>query len=99
MLTAGYGDGIPIQLSNRGRVLLHGKSCPILGRVTMDQTIIDLSEVDEARAGDVVTLIGQCGHDSISVPDFSAAADSISWETLCSITKRVPRIYSGPREL
>lgn len=99
VLTAGYGDGVPLSLSNTGQVLVNGVRCPILGRVTMDQTIIDLSKVDDVQAGDAVTLIGSSGEACITVSDFSAAAETIPWETLCSITKRVPRIYTGSREL
>ncbi|MGB0415495.1 MAG: alanine racemase [Coraliomargarita sp.] len=99
VLTAGYGDGIPIQLSNHGNVLVNGIRCPILGRVTMDQTVIDLTDAKGVQPGDSVTLIGRSGEQSISVTDFSSKAETIPWETLCSITKRVSRIYTGLREI
>ena len=99
VLTAGYGDGIPLTLSNRGCVLLHGRRLPILGRVTMDQTIIDVTDCAEAQVGDQVTLIGADGGQLISTPEFSEEAKTIPWETLCSITKRVTRVYLGSREL
>jgi len=98
ILTAGYGDGIPIQLSNRGYVLLNGFACPILGRVTMDQTIVDLSDAGAVEVGDPATLIGKSSNASISVSEFSRTAETIPWEALCSITKRVPRVYTGSRE-
>lgn len=99
VLTAGYGDGIPLKLSNKGHVLIQGIRCPIIGRVTMDQTIIDLSPVDHAEVGDTVVLIGQQGESQITTKAFSDTAESIPWETLCSITKRVARVYVGSREL
>ncbi|MEO0510521.1 MAG: alanine racemase [Verrucomicrobiota bacterium] len=99
ILTAGYGDGIPLELSNSGHVLIHGKRCPILGRVTMDQTIIDLNDCPEATTGDPVTLIGPNRDQEITASEFSEAAKTIPWETLCSITKRVTRVYTGLREV
>lgn len=99
VLTAGYGDGIPTTASNRAQVLIRGRRCPVLGRVTMDQTIVDLTDVPEAQAGDNVTLIGRQGSEEIGVQEFSRWADCIPWEAFCSITKRVPRLYTTPREL
>lgn len=99
VLTAGYGDGIPIQLSNRGAVLIHGKSCPILGRVTMDQTIVDITDYEGFKVGDTATLIGKDHGNEISTHQFSKVAGTIPWEVLCSITKRVERVYTGSRDL
>lgn len=98
ILTAGYGDGIPIAASNRGKVLIQGQRCPILGRVTMDQTIVDISSVEAPKIGDRAVLIGRCGDAEITVTEFSDWADSIPWEVFCSVTKRVPRLYSTNRE-
>jgi alanine racemase len=99
VLTAGYGDGVPLELSNCGHVLIHGQACPILGRVTMDQTIVDVTECVEAQIGDCVVLIGTSQGEEISASEFSQQAHTIPWETLCSVTKRVPRVYVGSREL
>ncbi len=99
VLTAGYGDGIPLELSNKGEVLLQGKRCPILGRVTMDQTIVDISALDKVTPGDEVILIGRSGEEEISANEFSRRAGTIPWECLCSITKRVTRIYTNGREI
>ena len=99
VLTAGYGDGIPLKLSNNGNVLIRGEKCPILGRVTMDQTIVDISHIEEAQPGDTAVLIGRQGLYEISTKSFSQAAETIPWETLCSVTKRVTRVYVGSREL
>lgn len=97
VLTAGYGDGIPTAASNAGQVLVRGQRCPILGRVTMDQTIVDATDLPEIFPGDVATLIGRQEPDGISVEEFSSWGKSIPWETLCSITKRVPRVYRTSR--
>jgi alanine racemase len=93
VLTAGYGDGIPRAASNRASVLVRGRRCPVLGRVTMDQTVVDVSDVEGAEVGDQVTLVGRQGGEAISVLEFSQWSDSIPWETLTSVTKRVPRVY------
>jgi alanine racemase len=93
VLTGGYGDGITRMLSNRGEVLIGGRRCRILGRVTMDQTIVDVTELATVAAGDRVTLIGRDQGAEIGVAEFSRWADTIPWETLCSVTKRVPRVY------
>lgn len=94
ILTAGYGDGLPRAGSNRAEVLVHGRRCPVLGRITMDQTIADLTDVPApVQAGDPVVLVGRQGSGQISLADFSRWADAIPWEILCSVTKRVPRIY------
>jgi len=103
ILCAGYGDGIPRALSNRGQVLIGGRRCPILGRVTMDQTIVDVSALPPVTCGVEAVLIGTQKSDATGAPtaqidisEFSHWADTIPWETLCSITKRVPRLYQSP---
>ena len=93
VITAGYGDGVPTTMSNKGSVLIHGKRCRILGRVTMDQTVVDITGLEDTQIGDFVTFIGRQGNESIDVTTFSDWSLSIPWETFCSITKRVPRIY------
>ncbi len=93
ILCAGYADGIPRAMSNRAEVLIHGKRCPVLGRVTMDQTIVDVTDLPEAQCGDEAVLVGRQRDGEILIGEFSAWADSIPWEALCSVSKRVPRIY------
>jgi alanine racemase len=93
VLCAGYGDGIPRSVSNRASILIHGIRCPVLGRVTMDQTIVDITDVDGVASGDEAVMVGRQGSDEISIGEFSRWADTIPWETLCSVTKRVPRVY------
>lgn len=96
VLCAGYGDGIPRSVSNRAEVLIHGQRCRVLGRVTMDQTIVDVTEVPGVNCGDEAVLVGRQDQTEISITEFSQWADTIPWETLCSVTKRVPRIYRTP---
>jgi alanine racemase len=93
ILCAGYGDGIPRSVSNRASVLIRGVRCPILGRVTMDQTVVDITDIGEVACGDEAVLVGRQGAGEISIGEFSRWADTIPWETLCSVTKRVPRLY------
>jgi alanine racemase len=93
VLTAGYADGIARALSNRGAVIIRGARCPILGRVTMDQTIVDVTDVPGVERGDEAVLVGKQGTAEITIAEFSRWADTIPWETLCSVTKRVPRLY------
>jgi alanine racemase len=93
ILCAGYADGIPRAASNRAHVLIHGRRCPVLGRVTMDQTVVDVTDVPGVACGDEAVLVGRQGAAEISIIEFSRWADTIPWETLCSVTKRVPRIY------
>jgi len=97
ILTAGYGDGIPLELSNTGAVLIAGQRCPILGRVTMDQTIVDITDLPvEIAPGEEAVLVGRQEPGEIGVTEFSHWAKTIPWEVLCSITKRVPRLYRTP---
>lgn len=97
ILTAGYGDGIARACSNRAQVLINGHRCPVLGRVTMDQTIVDVTGLDgPVQSGDPVVIVGRQGKAEISLTEFSDWSDTIPWETLCSVTKRVPRVYRTP---
>lgn len=92
-LPIGYADGFPRKLSNKGYVLIHGKKAPILGRVCMDQTMVDVTEISDVKAGDRVTIIGEDGGERIRVEELSAMTDTINYEFVCNLTKRVPRIY------
>lgn len=93
ILCAGYGDGISRAASNRAQVLIRGRRCPVLGRVTMDQTIVDVTDVPGVMSGDEAVLVGRQLGAEIAITEFSAWADTIPWEVLCSVTKRVPRVY------
>ncbi len=94
-LTAGYGDGYPRAASNRAAELIRGQRCPVLGRVTMDQTLVDVSRVPAVQSGDEAVLIGKQGQDEITVGELSAWCGLIPWEILTSITYRTPRVYRG----
>ncbi len=93
ILCAGYADGLPRAASNRGVVLIHGVRCPVLGRVTMDQTVVDVTDAPPVASGDAAVLVGRQGNAEITLVEFSRNADTIPWETLTSVTKRVPRVY------
>ena len=95
-LTAGYGDGYHRAASGKGYVLIHGQRCPILGRITMDQMIVDVSAVQvSVRNGDVAVLIGSQGEESITAAQVAEWAGTIPWEILTSISYRVHRAYLG----
>jgi alanine racemase len=96
VLCAGYADGIPRAASNRAQVLLSGHRCPVIGRITMDQTVIDVTELSGVHAGDEAVLVGRQADEEITLAEFSAWAETIPWETLTSVTKRVPRLYKTP---
>lgn len=89
----GYGDGYPRALSNRGRVLVHGYSVPIVGRVCMDQLMIDVTEVPEVKRGDTVTLMGREGKERITAEEIGALSHSFHYEMVCNVGKRIPRVY------
>jgi alanine racemase len=94
-LTAGYGDGYLRAASNRAEVLVGGRRCRVLGRVTMDQMLADVSGVPSVVAGDEAVLIGRQGRQSIAVTDLAGWCGTVPWEILTAITYRVPRIYRG----
>lgn len=97
VVAVGYGDGVPTAASNRGQFLINGKRCPILGRVSMDQTVVDITDVGTVKAGDVATILGVQGSDRISVAEFCQWSDCIPWEALCTLTQRVQRVYRSDR--
>jgi alanine racemase len=92
-VTIGYADGYSRLLSSKGEILVHGKRCRIVGRVCMDQLMMDVSDVPEAKSGDIVTLIGTDGGDRITADDLAQIYGTIGYEVVCGISKRVPRIY------
>lgn len=92
-IPVGYADGVKRDLSGKGRVLVRGCYAPIVGRICMDQFMIDVTDIPEIKVGDVVTLIGQDGSRRISVEEVADLAHSFNYEYICSITERVPRRY------
>jgi alanine racemase len=93
-LTAGYADGYPRHLSNVGiSMLVRGKRCPLLGRVTMDLMVIDVSHLPEAAVGDEVVLLGRQGDEEVSAHELAERAGTITWEITTRIGARVRRVY------
>jgi alanine racemase len=93
-LSAGYADGFPWQLSNRGAAMLvRGKRCPLLGRVTMDLMVIDVTNIDGVQVGDEVVLMGCDGNEEISCAELAQKAGTIPWEIVTRIGARVRRVY------
>lgn len=90
---AGYADGYRRSLSGRFYVLIRGRRAPILGRICMDQLMVDVTDIPGVQAGDTVTLIGKDGDETISMEQIAAAAGSFNYEFACGISRRVPRVY------
>jgi len=97
-LPMGYADGYPRLLSNRGEVLVSGKRAPVAGRVCMDLTMIDVTDIEKIQPGDEVVLLGRQGDAEISADEMAAWANTISYEILTSISNRVPRIHYNTKE-
>ena len=89
----GYADGYSRSLSGKFYVLIHGKKAPILGRICMDQLMVDVTDITEVKVGDQVTLVGKDGNEQISVEQIAEAAGSFNYEFVCGISRRVPRYY------
>ncbi len=94
-LTAGYGDGYLRSASNRSSVLVHGRRCRVLGRITMDQMLVDVTGLRGVRAGDEAVLIGRQKGAEITATELAAWCGTVPWEVLTAIAYRVPRLYRG----
>jgi alanine racemase len=94
-LPVGYADGYSTILSNQGEVLIRGKRAPVVGRVCMDLIMVDVTDIPGASKGDEVVLIGRQGSERITADEIARKIGSISYEVLCLIGKRVPRVYKG----
>jgi len=92
-LPIGYADGLRRDLSNGGQVLVKGKRARIIGKICMDQVMIDVSEIADIKIGDTVTIIGQDEGEAITAEEMASALGTISYEIFCGISKRVPRVY------
>ena len=92
-LPIGYDDGYRRALSNHGRVIVRGEFAPVVGRVSMDLTLIDVTDVPGVELDDQVTLLGADGDEAITAEEIAEAAGTISYEITCGISNRVPRIY------
>ena len=96
-VTAGYADGFSRHLSNKAKVLIGGQRCAVVGRVTMDQIMVDVTQCRDVQCGDEVVFIGRQNDAQITAGDVAGWEETIPWEVLCGITKsaRVPRVYRG----
>ena len=92
-LPIGYADGLNRRLSNRGQVLIRGPRAPIAGLVCMDMVMVDVTRISGVIVGDEVVVIGRQGENQITADDIAAWIGTISYEVLCSIGPRVPRVY------
>ena len=92
-IPVGYGDGYPRSLSGKGYVLIHGKKAPILGRVCMDQFMVDISEIPGVMEGDKVTLLGMDGTERITAEELGELSGRFNYEFVCDLGKRIPRVY------
>ena len=89
----GYADGYRRSLSNRFYVLIRGKRAPILGRICMDQMMVDVTDIPDVQINDKVVLVGRDGEETITMEEIAGAADSFNYEFVCGISRRVPRFY------
>ncbi len=94
-LPIGYEDGLRRGLSNCGRVIVRGRMAPIVGRVSMDLTLIDVTDIDGAAVGDEIVILGSEGESAITAEEVAAQLQTISYEVTCAVSHRVPRVYTG----
>ena len=92
-IPVGYADGYPRMLSNRGCVLIHGHRAPILGRVCMDQFMVDVTDIPDVQRGTEVTLMGNDREEELRVEELSELCQRFPYEFVCDISRRVPRVY------
>lgn len=98
-IPVGYADGYRRNLSGKFYVLIRGKKAPILGRICMDQMMVDVTEIPEAQQNDPVVLVGRSGEARITVEEIAAQGDSFNYEFVCGISRRVPRVYLSGGEV
>jgi len=94
-ISAGYADGLPLALTNRGFVFIGGRRCKIIGRISMDYTTVDVSGVPGVKAGDEVVCFGRCGRDTITPDDWAAIKGTHAYDIICSLGSRVQRVVVG----
>ena len=92
-IPVGYGDGFPRSLSNKGYIFVHGRKAPIIGRICMDQFMVDVTHISQVKEGDEAVLIGEGEEEKITMEEMGILADRFNYELACVIGKRVPRIY------
>ena len=94
-ISAGYADGLPLALTNRGFVFIGGRRCKIIGRISMDYTTVDVTDVRDVKPGDEVVCFGACGRDSITPDDWAALKGTHAYDIICSLGSRVQRVVRG----
>jgi len=92
-IPAGYADGVPLAASNSGRILIHGRACPIIGRVSMDYVTVDLNGCPASKVGDEVVLVGKSGKQEITIEDWARIKQTHPYDIICSLGTRVERVY------
>jgi len=92
-LPVGYADGVTRALSFKMSVLIHGQRCPVVGTICMDQMMVDVSNIENAKTGDEVIIIGKQGNEVITPEEMASARNTINYEIPIIFSKRVPRIY------
>jgi alanine racemase len=91
----GYADGIPRRLSDRLQVAIRGQLVPQIGSITMDQIMLDVSQIPDLQVGEIVTILGEDGNVRMTADDWAQALGTISWEILCGFKHRLPRVSRG----
>jgi alanine racemase len=92
-VSAGYADGLPLALTNRGHLIVNGTACPVIGRVSMDYTTVDVSRAGDVRAGDVVVALGGSGKIAVTPDDWAKLKGTHAYDIICSFGNRVERVY------
>ncbi len=98
VVSFGYADGLPRSLSNRGYFLINGKKAAIIGNITMDMTVVDISDISNINIGDEVVIVGKSGNRSITFEDIAELTGTIPYEIMCGISKRVYRKFLERKE-
>ena len=97
-ISAGYADGLPLALTNRGFVFIGGRRCKIIGRISMDYTTVDVSDVPDVKPGDEVVCFGACGRDAITPDDWAELKGTHAYDVICSLGSRVQRVVVGAKK-
>lgn len=98
-IPVGYGDGYPRQLSGKGKVIINGEFAPIVGRICMDQFMVDVTDVEDVSVGDTVVLVGSMGDNTISIEELAKVYGGFNYEFVCDINRRVPRVFMKNGEI
>lgn len=94
-ISAGYADGLPLALTNRGHVLINGAPCPVIGRISMDYTTVDVSKAGDVKAGDEVVALGGTGKYAVTPDDWAVLKGTHAYDIICSLGNRVERVYKS----